>query len=311
MKRDKGISTLGKALAFCAAVGLLAGAVVARPLFSEKYEEKFAKTEMLGKDGKVILSNVSGSVVFKTWAKDEVQIDAVKTCTKVSSEAKAKENMDQVKIEVSKTGNIVQIETKYPKKVKNLNVSVSYVVTVPASAAIKVRNVSGSVEAADLDGLFEGNVTSGNLTLVVSGKLQVADVKGDAGLKTISGNIVLSRIKGSVEVETTSGSIIMTEIAEPRSVRAKVLSGRIDYDGQILAGGKYSFESLSGSIRVTIPASASFDLEAETFSGGISTDFPITLQGKIDRKRIEGVVNGGGSALRIKAFSGSIDIKKK
>jgi hypothetical protein len=37
----------------------------------------------------------------------------------------------------------------------------------------------------------------------------------------------------------------------------------------------------------------------------------VTMQGKIEKKRVEGVVNGGGASLRIKAFSGSIEIKKK
>lgn len=317
MKRTE---TMGKAMAVLAAVGLVAGFAIGRPLFGEKYEEKFAKTEALAKDGRVIIGNVSGTVVVKSWAQEQVQIDAIKVCN-VSSEAKAKENMALVKIEVTKNGNIVQIETKYPENVKNLNVSVNYVLSIPAMASIKVRNVSGSVEASDIGGLFEGNNTSGKMIVarigggvdcrVVSGGIQVSDVKGDADLKTVSGNITASRIKGSIDAETTSGNVTLTEIAEPKTVRAKVLSGKIAYDGQIVAGGKYSFESLSGSVQVSIPASAGFDLEAETFSGSINTDFPITMQGKIDRKEIRGVVNNGGAALRIKAFSGSIEIKKK
>jgi len=310
----------GKAMAVLVALGLTAGLAIGRPFFGDKYEEKFAKTEALAKDGKVIIGNISGTVVIKSGAQDQVVIDAVKVCN-VSSEAKAKENMALVKIEVTKNGNIVQIDTKYPEKSKNLNVSVNYVLTIPTLASIKVRNVSGSVEASDIGGMFEGNNTSGTMTLarigggadcrVVSGGIQVSDVKGDVDLKTVSGNISASRIKGSIDAETTSGGIILTEIAEPKTVRAKVLSGKITYDGQIVAGGKYSFESLSGSVRVTIPAAAGFDLEAQTFSGSIDTDFPITMQGKIDRKSIQGVVNNGGAALRIKAFSGSIEIKKK
>jgi hypothetical protein len=317
MKRTE---VTGKALAVLAAVGLVAGFAIGRPLFGEKYEEKFAKTESLSKDGKVIISNVSGGIVVKSWAQDQVQVDAVKVCN-VSSEAKAKENMDQVKIEVTKNGNIVQIETKYPEKSKNLNVSVNYVLTIPALASIKVRNVSGSVEASDIGGLFQGNNTSGSVTLnrigggvdcvVVSGGLKVTDIKGDVDLKTVSGGISAARIKGSIDAETTSGPIVLSEISEPKTVRAKVLSGKIDYDGQIVAGGKYSFESLSGSVRVTVPAASGFELEAETFSGSINTDFAVTMQGKIDRKSIQGVVNNGGSALRIKAFSGSIEIRKK
>ncbi len=316
----KRIGIAGKALAVLAAVGLAAGLAFGGSLFGQKFEEKFAKTEALAKDGKVIINNVSGSIQVKSWAQDQVQIDAVKVCG-LSSEEKAKENLALVKIEVTKNGNIVQIETKYPEKVKNINVSVNYVLTIPATASIKVRNVSGTIEASDIGGMFEGNNTSGKVILarigggvdckVVSGGLQVSDVKGDVDLTTVSGNITASRIKGSIDAETTSGPISLTEIVEPKTVRAKVLSGKIIYDGQIAAGGKYSFESLSGSVSLTIPAASGFDLEAETFSGSISTDFAVTMQGKIDRKEIRGVVNNGGAALRIKAFSGSIDIKKK
>ena len=316
----KRMGMLSRGVAVAAALGLAAGLAFGGPLFGEKFEEKFAKTEALARDGKVIINNVSGTIQIKSGAQDQVQIDAVKVCN-VSTEAKAKENMALVTIEVTKNGNIVQIETKYPEKVRNLNVSVNYVLTIPAMASIKVRNVSGSVEATDIGGMFEGNNTSGKVILsrigggadcrVVSGGLQVSDIKGDVDLKTVSGNITASRIKGSIDAETTSGSITLTEITEPKTVRAKVLSGKTIYDGQIAAGGKYSFESLSGSVSVTIPAASGFDLEAETFSGSISTDFAVTMQGKIDRKEIRGVVNNGGAALRIKAFSGSIEIKKK
>ena len=267
----KRIGNAGKALAVLSAVGLAAGLAFGSPLFGQKFEEKFAKTEALAKDGKVIISNVSGTIQVKSGAQDEVRIDAVKVCGLSSEE--------------------------------------------------KVRNVSGSVEASDIGGMFEGNNTSGKVILarigggvdckVVSGGLQVSDVKGDVDLTTVSGSITASRIKGSIDAETSSGPISLTEISEPKTVRAKVLSGKIVYDGQILAGGKYSFESFSGSVTVTVPAASGFELEAETFSGSISTDFAVTMQGKIDRKEIRGVVNNGGAALRIKAFSGSIAIKKK
>jgi len=54
----------------------------------------------LAKDGKVILTNISGDIEVKTWNKGEVQIEALKT-TKTSSEAKAKEYFQKVKIEIT------------------------------------------------------------------------------------------------------------------------------------------------------------------------------------------------------------------
>ncbi|MEW5900547.1 MAG: hypothetical protein AB1715_03690 [Acidobacteriota bacterium] len=55
---------------------------------------------------------------------------------------------------------------------------------------------------------------------------------------------------------------------------------------------------------------SAFDLEAETFSGGIETDFEIKLIGRISPKEMSGVVNGGGAAVKLSSFSGDIRLKK-
>ena len=297
------------------ACGICAGAALA----GEKFEEKFNKTEALARDGKVIISNVSGSIIVKSWDKAEVQIAARKVCD-VGSADKAKENMAKVTIEVTKTGNIVQIETKYPARSRN-NVSVYYELTIPDKAAIKVKNTSGSVEAAGIGGAFEGDITSGNTTMSqmsggvdcknISGRIELRDAAGEIDLKTVSGNIGAARIKGSVDAETTSGRIELSDISEAKSVRVKVLSGGISYDGQLAPGGRFNFETLSGSIRLMLPANAGFELDAETFSGHVDSAFPITMQGTISPKELRGVVNNGGATLRVKTFSGSIDIRKK
>jgi hypothetical protein len=54
-----------------------------------------------------------------------------------------------------------------------------------------------------------------------------------------------------------------------------------------------------------------FELDAEAFSGHVNSTFPVTMQGTISPKKLRGVVNNGGATLRIKTFSGSIDITKK
>lgn len=302
--------------ALVSAFGLTAGSAWAK----EKFEEKFSKTEALARDGKVTILNISGSIVVKSWAKDEVLVDATKVAEATSLD-KAKENAGQVKIEVTKSGNIFQVETKYPERGRNINVSVNYELTIPAGASIKVRNKSGSVNANGIGGAFEANVTSGNLTVVQvgggvdcivwSGRINIEDVAGDVDVKGISGSIEVTKVKGSVDVETTSGRITLSDISGAKSVRAHLTSGRVSYDGEILAGGKYNFEAFSGGVDVTLPASAAFDLEAQSFSGHVNSDFAITMQGTMSSKEIRGVVNNGGASLRLKTFSGSINIRKK
>ena len=318
------VNTMKKATA--AAVGLAFALVLGTgaALAKEKYEEKFAKTEDLARDGRVSISNVSGRIEVRSWGEAQVKIDAVKV-SEANSLDKAKENAAKVLIDVAKTGNILRIETKYPDsklfRGNGLNVSVNYVVLVPDKADVKVRNVSGKVDVQGMGGPIEIDVTSGSVTVAkagagvdartTSGTLVVSDVVGDADLKTVSGTIKAERVKGSVSAETTSGAIDLANISDARSVRAKVLSGNIGYAGQIAAGGRYSFEALSGTISLGLPSSAAFDLEAETFSGRIQTDFAVTMSGTISPKELRGVVGGGGATLRVKSFSGSIKIVKR
>jgi DUF4097 and DUF4098 domain-containing protein YvlB len=312
--------------ALAAALGLMfvlalgTGAALAK----EKYEEKFTKTESLDRDGRVMISNVSGRIEVRSWDQAQVKIDAVKV-SQASSLEKAKENAAKVAIEVTKTGNLVRIETKYPDnklfRNNNLNVSVDYVIIVPDKAAVKARNVSGTIVTEAIGGPLELDVTSGNVTITkagqgvdcrtVSGQITATDVVGDADLKTVSGSIKADGIKGTIAAETTSGGVRLSNVTEAKSVRVKVLSGNITYAGEIPAGGRYFFEAFSGTIEVGLPASAAFDLEAETFSGHIQTDFQVTISGRIAPKELRGTVGAGGATLRIKSFSGSIRIVKK
>lgn len=318
MKNEKSIrwaAALGVLLAFAAyPLGLSA---------KEKFEQKFEKTEALDKDGRVSLKNISGTIAIKTWAEAKVKIEALKV-SEASSLEKAKANADKVQIVVEKTGNILRIETKYPDRENSrdsLSVRVDYNVWLPEKASLKVNSVSGNVTAEGLGGALDADLVSGNATLskltggvdcrLVSGTLNASDIASDVNLRTISGGILAERIKGSVEAETTSGAIRLRDISGARSVRAKVLSGNITYDGDLAKDGKYDLEALSGRIEMTVPANAGFDLEAETFSGGLQSDFAVTMSGRISAKEIRGAVNNGGASVRLKSFSGSIALKKK
>ncbi len=308
---------------------LLALAVYPLTAFAEeKLEQKFSKVEALAKDGKVIVGNVSGSIDVKSWAEAQVKIEAVKI-SKAKTMDKAKENMDKVQIDVQKTGEIVRIETKYPEhqgRNESINVSVSYQIWIPEKAALSVRNVSGSIVVDNIGGAFEGRVTSGSATLtrlgagadfeVVSGTTKASDIVGDCAFKSVSGNITVDKVKGSVETETTSGNIRMIGVEGAKSVRGKVLSGNVGYDGKIEKDGKYTLEAMSGRLEMTLPAGSAFELSAESFSGGIETDFEVTMTGRISGghgpvREIRGTVGGGGASVRLKAFSGHISLKKK
>ncbi|MGD9345035.1 MAG: DUF4097 family beta strand repeat-containing protein [Candidatus Aminicenantes bacterium] len=335
MRLKKSISTLTVLVFFALILGLSPASSIAK----EKYEEKFEKTVAIAMDGKVYLKNIAGDIDVKTWDRGEVKIDALKI-SKHSSMDKAKEYAGLVKIEITEDGNTLKIETKYPKNgPKKMSVSVNFNLTIPSRATADINSVSGDLTLANIGGAAKAETVSGDVTLEkiagnlngktvsgnvsvmgaakgaycksVSGSVMVDDVVGDAELHTVSGTIKAGSVKGSITAENTSGDVKLIDVTDAKTIKAKTLSGDVDYVGVIYSDGGYYFKSHSGDVILSIPSDAAFDLEAKTFSGSIDSDFEITLVGKISKKQLKGSVNGGGATLEVKTFSGDVHLKKK
>jgi len=303
-----------------------AAAFAATPALAEqKFEEKFEKTVPLTQAGKLSLNNVSGQIEVMTWKDAQVKIEALKT-SKADTAEKAKENAAKVTIEVTGDADLVSIDTKYPKRTggfwggDSIKVSVDYKIWVPEKATVEIKSVSGDVQVAPIGGPAKIKCVSGNVGLggaagadvdLVSGDLTLANIAGDAFIKAVSGDIGVTGIKGSVEVEAVSGDIELLEVSGAQTVNAKSVSGNITYNGAIREDGRYEIKAHSGDVRMTIPAASSFDLEANTFSGDIASDFEIKVAGKISPREIRGTVGKGGATVILKTFSGNVDLKKK
>jgi hypothetical protein len=80
----------------------------------------------------------------------------------------------------------------------------------------------------------------------------------------------------------------------------------------------------SGDVQVVTDGGASFELEARTFSGDVTSDFALKLGGTLPssfagggnrgarrNNDIRGVANDGGALLTLHSFSGDILISKR
>jgi DUF4097 and DUF4098 domain-containing protein YvlB len=300
----------------CFVLSLYSGKAIAR----ERHEEKFERIESLARDGKVFLSNISGSIEVKTWAEEKVKIDALKV-SEASTLSRAQENAKMVLIEVKKEANILRIETKYPEHRRgySINVSVNYKLWIPDKAFVDLNSVSGEVTAEGIGGSARVNTVSGTINLEnvekgadcksTSGDLVLQNIKGDIDANTTSGEISASKIVGSIHAVSVSGDIELNDVSEAKVIKASSVSGSISYQGKINSDGKYSLKTTSGQIVMDLPSDSGFELEADTFSGHIDSDFPIEISGKIAPREFHGVVNKGGGYISLSSFSGSIRIK--
>jgi len=99
------------------------------------------------------------------------------------------------------------------------------------------------------------------------------------------------------------------------------VSGSIEFDAPLVKSGRYQFTSHSGTIRIVISGGAGFELDADTFSGSVRSDVPVTLRtvGREDRDRrrrtsnraMRGSSGDASAILAVRSHSGSIVITKK
>jgi Putative adhesin len=125
---------------------------------------------------------------------------------------------------------------------------------------------------------------------------------------TTNGAVHCVNLESVVEAATTNGNV---EVSTSEWASAKTTNGDVRVDlGNAKWSGKLQFMTTNGSVDVTLPASAEFNVSAATTNGGIRSEFPVTVQGTLGPKTLSGTVGGGGRELKVATTNGGIELKK-
>lgn len=197
-----------------------------------------------------------------------------------------------------------------------------------ATGRVEVTNVEGDilvdVGAADVD--VSG--TRGKLLLDTgSGRVAVRDVTGSVEVDAGSGGVTLDRIRGDVlRIDSGSGGVVASAIdvrdftadvgsgglrlrqLKASTVTAETGSGGVDLELVSLVE-RLVVETGSGGATIRLPANLGAELEAETGSGGFTSDFDIATR-RISRNHVVGRIGDGKARIRLEAGSGSIRLLK-
>lgn len=200
------------------------------------------------------------------------------------------------------------------------DISVDYVIEVPADTTIRTQTGSG-------DQIIEG--TRGNVDVHAgSGDLKLSNVQGEVRLQTGSGDVRAHDIAGAVRGGAGSGDIEIDETGQG-DVDLHTGSGNITvrgiqgaFHGEAGSGditaegtqsGSWEIRTGSGNVHVRLQSNAAFDADLSTSSGTLDVDAPIemTVQGRINEthKQIRGKVRGGGPLLSVRTGSGDVHIQ--
>jgi DUF4097 and DUF4098 domain-containing protein YvlB len=195
-------------------------------------------------------------------------------------------------------------------------VNISYEIVVPGDTEVRAKTGSGSISVRDVAARVTASSGSGRLTLeniggpvmasAGSGSIHADEVAGEFDAKTGSGSISLTQTApGDVRTSTGSGRTELTGVVG--ALRSSAGSGSITVEGH--QAGDWNIGTGSGSIRVALPADAAFELDAESNSGRIAIDHPLSATGKTTRRHVRGEVRGGGPLLKLDTGSGGIRVE--
>ncbi len=291
--------------------------------------ERFSRKVRIGRDGRVSVSNIAGDIVVNAGSGDEVSIEAVKRSRGDAGQ------LSSVRIDVEERGGAVFVRTTHTGR--NDHVSVDYTITMPAAAAADVHSVSGNVRVTGIRSSVRAESVSGNVTATDTPKLETAksvsgDVtlsgvttEGDLSASSVSGNVIAKGVKvHSLEIGSVSGDLTATDVVCDR-LTAKSVSGSVDYTGAITKGGTYDINVHSGDVRLKLANPSGFVLNANSFSGSIRSDLPLTIGGDtasrdrdrggrrsgMDNHSMRATYGDGSATLTVRTFSGDIVISKR
>jgi DUF4097 and DUF4098 domain-containing protein YvlB len=296
--------------------------------------DKVSQTIKVGDGAALDLSHLSGDVLVTGGSGSEIKIDATKR-VRHRNATEAKRLLDALRVDINNFNGRVEVRTIYPRtstRGNNVSVSVDYVIAVPAGASVALKSISGDLSVSNVRGEVRLEAISGDVHLTntpnvalaktVSGDVVARDIGTQSALVlgTVSGNVIGTGLKvRALEAGTVSGDVRLSG-SQIERLEAKSLSGNVEFDAPLSKGGRYEFTSHSGDVRIILSGNTGFELDADTFSGSVRSDVPVTLRSvgqttnrerRASPRAIRGTFGDASAILSVRSHSGSVVITRK
>lgn len=304
--------------------------------------DSIEKTFQVRPGGQLKLETVYGSVEINTSNTNTLEIEVFREAKSFSS-SRAEKILEDFKVDFHQEGNTVFVTGKYKgrglgESRNNIGkyVRINFVVSAPREFNVDLATRGGKISVDDLKGEVRSHTSGGSLSFsriqgpvwgrtsggsikllsctstvdvkTSGGSIKIGEVSGDVIARTSGGSIRVEKAKGNVDVNTSGGGITIEEVAG--SVQAKTSGGSVKAYIASQPDSDCSLKTSGGSLTVYLTDSIAVDVNASTSGGRIYTEFPVTIEGEINKRSLKAKINGGGPELYLHTSGGSIYIKK-
>ena len=107
-------------------------------------------------------------------------------------------------------------------------------------------------------------------------------------------------------MNTVNGGITAATTGGP--VRASTVNGSIDVRMGTVGTETLEYSTVNGSVTVRLPQQLNADVELSTVNGSLESDFPLTIQGRMDKRHMKARLGTGGQLLKFSTVNGSVQL---
>jgi DUF4097 and DUF4098 domain-containing protein YvlB len=221
---------------------------------------------------------------IKVAGSDVADCNITATITaRASTEEEAQKLAEQTTVRLVPFGNRLTARIEKPTFLMNQSVGVSLDVQVPNKTSLELTTHNGSVEIKDIDGKLNGTTHNGQIT--------AERVLGTTKLHTHNGSVTCKEVSGDTQLKTHNGGV------------------KVYYSKSAPSICDISLITYNGGIELETPDDFSGQVDMATHNGSIRTDLPITVVGKISKRKITGKIGSGDGKLHLETHNGSIRVQ--
>jgi hypothetical protein len=252
--------------------------------------EHFQRSFTISPNGTLHVDNYKGTIHVTASDGNQVVVDVTKRF-EGGSESDRKWWMENLQVNFSNQSDRVSVDVKYPQwsctfcwQGPDFTAQVELEIRVP-------RQINVALESYKPD-------------------IKIASVQGDIRIKSYKSPITIDSTTGAIRIDTYKDTIRLLNVTLRGPLEIQSYKADAEINTKAL-GETVSLETEKGSIVLRVPQNTGMDVD---YSGSrrasFRSDFPVSATTGSFSESFRGVINHGGTRLRLRTERGSVSLEK-